>query len=59
MELKINLHTSMILFQKYSSYKHQFGTKALAPSRLVCEVWGKYKDIETKILKRHSRANSI
>ena len=39
-------------FQKDSSYKCQYFTKVRAPSRLVSEVWAKYKDVPTKILKR-------
>ena len=33
-------------------------TKERAPSRLVSEVWAKYKDVPTKILKRYARTNS-
>ena len=42
-DLEMNLHTSSILFQKYSSYKCQFCTKVPAPSRLVTEDWVKWK----------------
>ena len=41
---EINLHTSRILFWKDSSKKCQLCTKVRAPSRLVSQVWGKYKD---------------
>ena len=40
----MNLHTSRVLFQKDSSYKYQFRTKVCAPSRLVSQIWAKYKD---------------
>ena len=42
-ELKLNLHTSRITFQKDCSYTWQFWTKVLAPSRLVSQAWAKYK----------------
>ena len=45
----MNLHISRILFQKYSNYKCQFCAKIRAPSRLVSEVWAKYKHVPTKI----------
>ena len=44
-QLEMNLHTSRILFfQKDSSHKCQFCTKVRASSRLVSQVWTKYKD---------------
>ena len=43
-ELKMNLHTSRILFEKDSNHKYQFCTKVRAPSRKVSQVWAKYKD---------------
>ena len=58
MELEINLCTSSTLFQKDSSYEYQFCTKVRAPSRLVPEVWSKYKDVPIKILKRDAITNS-
>ena len=36
----------------------QFCTILRAPSRLVSEVWDKYKDVPTKILKVDTRTNS-
>ena len=51
-ELDVNLHTPRIFFQKDSSYKCQFCTKICA------NVWVKYEDVPTKILKRDSRTNS-
>ena len=59
MELKMNLYTSRILFQKDSRYKYQFCTKVCAPLRLGSEVWAKYKDVPTKLLKHHAIINSI
>ena len=50
--------TSKILFQKDSSYKCQFCTEVRALSQLISEVWAKYKDVPTKILKRDARTNS-
>ena len=55
MESEMNFYTSRILFQKDSSYRRQFSTKVRAPSRLVSEVWIKYRYIPTKILKRDSK----
>ena len=46
-------------FRKIPAIKCQFCTKVCAPSGLVSEVWAKYKDVQTKILKRHARTNSI
>ena len=54
----MNLDTSSIPFEKDSSYKCQFCTKVHAPSRLVSDVWAKYKDALIKILKRDARTNS-
>ena len=52
----MNFYTSEILFQKDSSYKMPVlvGT----PSRLISEVWAKYKDVSTKILKCDAKTNS-
>ena len=46
-------------FRKIPAIKCQFCTKVCAPSGLVSEVWVKYKDVLTKILKRHARTNFI
>ena len=43
-ELKMNLHSSMILFQKDFNYKCQFCTKLRAWSRLISQGRAKYKD---------------
>ena len=56
-ELEMNPHTLTILFQKDSSHKYQFCTKVCAPWELVSEHWAKYKDVPTKILKDHEKAN--
>ena len=55
MELKVNLHTSRILFPKDSSYKCQFYTKVCALSRLVSKIWARCKDVPTKMLKHDAR----
>ena len=46
-----------ILFQKDFSCKCQFCITVRAPSRLVSEVWAKYKEVSSKLLKRHTRTN--
>ena len=45
-------------FRKIQAIKCQFYTKVRAPSRLVSEVWAKYKDLPTKILRCDTRTNS-
>lgn len=42
--MKMNLLTSRGPFPKDSSYKCQFYATVRAPSRLVFQVWAKYKD---------------
>ena len=54
---------SVFILQKYflkktPTIKWQFCTKVLPLSRLVSEVWAKYKDVPTKILKLHAKTNS-
>ena len=60
----MNRHTSRIPFERDSSYTCQFCTKVVVASRLVSQVWAKYKDelpmcqVPVKILKRDAKANS-
>ena len=42
--IEMNLHLSIILFQKDCYYKCQFCTKLSASSRLVSQVWAKCKN---------------
>ena len=44
MELKMNVHTSRILFQKDFSYKYQLSPKVRAPSRMLSQAQAKYED---------------
>ena len=52
MRLETNLHASRILFQKEPRYESTCTFKA------VSEVWAKYNDLPTKILKLHATTNS-
>ena len=40
----MNVHTSIILFQKDFSYKYQLSSKVRAPSRMISQAWAKYED---------------
>ena len=55
----MDFHILRILFQKDPSYKCQFCIIVRAPSRMVSEVWEKYKNVPTKMLKGDARTNSV
>ena len=45
------------MYQEYF-FRKRPAMKVRASSRLVSEVWAKYNDLPTKILKRHATTNS-
>ena len=57
-------YTSKIPSERDSNYACMFGTKVLATSWLVSQVWANYKDevplcqAPAKMLKHHARTNS-
>ena len=45
------------MYQEYY-FRKSLAMKVRAPSRVVSEVWAKYNDLPTKILRRHATTNS-